>query len=129
MRLVPIALALSLTVVAQASAAEGPLDYDKAYSDCLAEAGGANNGTVSACAEDVANQTKPEMNRLYQAIRDRMNGTADAAKLEKAQKAWIVYRDNYCELAGSYVGSPMYYVCPMRLNVERVRQLREMAGE
>ncbi|WP_343716247.1 lysozyme inhibitor LprI family protein [Inquilinus sp.] len=127
-----VAIALALAAIAQtsgAAAAEGPKDYDKIYSDCVAEAGGANNGTVSACAEGVADQTKPEMNRLYQAILAKMNGRADAAKLEKAQKAWIVYRDNYCELAGSYVGSPMYYVCPMTLNIERVKQLREMAGE
>ncbi|MGO4129848.1 lysozyme inhibitor LprI family protein [Inquilinus sp. YAF38] len=131
MKLVPIALslaAIALTTGA-AAAAEGPKDYDKIYSDCVAEAGGANNGTVSACAEGVADQTKPEMNRLYQAISAKMNGPADAAKVEKAQKAWIVYRDNHCELAGSYVGSPMYYFCPMTLNIERVKQLREMAGE
>ncbi|OWJ64296.1 lysozyme inhibitor LprI family protein [Inquilinus limosus] len=126
-----VAIALALAAMAQTSgaAAEGPKDYDKIYSNCLAEAGGANNGTVGACAEGVADQTKPEMNRLYQAILGRMNSPADAAKLEKAQKAWIVYRDNHCELAGSYVGSPMYYFCPMTLNIERVKQLREMAGE
>ncbi len=131
MKLVPIALALVAIALTSgaAVAAEGPKDYDKIYSDCVAEAGGANNGTVSACAEGVADQTKPEMNRLYQAITAKMNNPADAAKLEKAQKAWLVYRDNHCELAGSYVGSPMYYFCPMTLNIERVKQLREMVGE
>ncbi|MBW8726372.1 MAG: DUF1311 domain-containing protein [Inquilinus limosus] len=131
MKLVPIALSLAaiVQISGAAAAAEGPKDYDKIYSDCVAEAGGANNGTVSACAEGVADQTKPEMNRLYQAITAKMNNPADAAKLEKAQKAWLVYRDNHCELAGSYVGSPMYYFCPMTLNIERVKQLREMAGE
>jgi len=131
MKLVPIALSLAaiVQISGAAAAAEGLKDYDKIYSDCVAEAGGANNGTVSACAEGVADQTKPEMNRLYQAITAKMNNPADAAKLEKAQKAWLVYRDNHCELAGSYVGSPMYYFCPMTLNIERVKQLREMAGE
>jgi uncharacterized protein YecT (DUF1311 family) len=130
MKLVAIALALAAVArISGAAAAEGPKDYDKIYSDCVAEAGGANNGTVGACAEGVADQTKPEMNRLYQAILGKMNSPADAAKLEKAQKAWIVYRDNHCELAGSYVGSPMYAFCPMTLNIERVKQLREMAGE
>lgn len=131
MKLVPIALSLAAIALTSgtAAAAEGPKDYDTIYSDCLTKAGGANNGTVSACAEDVADQTKPEMNRLYQAISAKMNSPADATKLEKAQKAWLVYRDNHCELAGSYVGSPMYYFCPMTLNIERVKQLREMAGE
>lgn len=135
MKLVPIALSLAAIALISASgaaAAEAPTapkDYQKLYDDCLKDAGPINNGTVSACAEGVADQTKPEMNRLYQAIAAKMNGPADAAKLEKAQKAWLVYRDNHCELAGSYVGSPMYYFCPMTLNIERVQQLREMAGE
>jgi uncharacterized protein YecT (DUF1311 family) len=132
MKLVPIALSLVAIALISASgvaAAEAPKDYQKLYDDCLKDAGPINNGTVSACAEGVADQTKPEMNRLYQAITAKMNSPADAAKLEKAQKAWIVYRDNHCELAGSYVGSPMYYFCPMTLNIERVQQLREMAGE
>lgn len=133
MKLVPIALSLAAIALTSGTAAAetpaAPKDYQKLYDDCIKDAGPINNGTVSACAEDVANQTRPEMNRLYQAINAKMNGPADAAKLEKAQKAWIVYRDNHCELAGSYVGSPMYYFCPMTLNIERVKQLREMAGE
>jgi uncharacterized protein YecT (DUF1311 family) len=54
---------------------------------------------------------------------------ADAAKLEHSQKSWVSYRNKHCELATSYVGSPMFGVCPMQLNISRVNELRELVGQ
>lgn len=100
------------------------------YGDCLKEEGGPNNGTVTACAEATSDSAKKEMNALYQRLHDRFAAQSpeDADKLEKSQKAWLVYRNFQCELAGSYVGSPMYSFCPMKLNIARVHELRELAG-
>ncbi|MEA5599286.1 lysozyme inhibitor LprI family protein [Rivularia sp. UHCC 0363] len=53
----------------------------------------------------------------------------DAQQFEQSQKAWLTYRDTHCKLAGSYVGSQMYSYCPMQLNILRVTELRELAGE
>ena len=53
----------------------------------------------------------------------------DAIKFENSQKSWLKYRNNHCELMGSYVGSPMYNYCPMLLNESRVAELKELAGE
>ena len=71
------------------------------------------------------------MTRLYRAFYSKLlaENANDAARLERAQKAWLVYRDLHCELAGSYVGSPMYSFCPMQLNIDRVIELRELVGQ
>jgi uncharacterized protein YecT (DUF1311 family) len=105
-------------------------DYDRMYGDCLKEAGATNNGTVTACAEATTDSAKKEMNALYQRLHERLatESPGDADKLERSQKAWLAYRNSQCELAGSYVGSPMYSFCPMKLNIARVHELRELAG-
>jgi uncharacterized protein YecT (DUF1311 family) len=114
-----------------AAAAATPLDHQQVYSDCLAKAGGINNGSVEACSSTASDGAKAEMTRLYRALYSRLlaENADDAAKLERAQKSWLVYRDLHCELAGSYVGSPMYAFCPMQLNIGRVIELREMVGQ
>ncbi len=112
-------------------AAATSLDYQQAYNDCLAKAGGINNGTVEACSSVTSEHAKAEMTRLYRAFYRKLlaENANDAARLERAQKAWLVYRDLHCELAGSYVGSPMYSFCPMQLNIDRVIELRELVGQ
>ena len=129
MRCLILFLLLLPSVAAAATAA--PLDHQQVYSDCLAKAGGINNGTVEACSTAASDGAKAEMTRLYRALYSRLlaENADDAAKLERAQKSWLVYRDLHCELAGSYVGSPMYSFCPMQLNIGRVIELRELLGQ
>jgi uncharacterized protein YecT (DUF1311 family) len=107
-----------------------PVDYDAMYSSCLKEAKVTNNESVTTCAGFTSETTKKEMNALYDTIYAHISATspADAKKFEASQKAWLVYRNTQCELAGSYVGSPMYYFCPMKLNIARVIELRQLAG-
>ena len=124
-------LVLLLRASLDAAAAATPLDHQQVYSDCLAKAGGINNGTVEACSSAASDGAKAEMTHLYRALYSKLlaENADDAARLERAQKSWLVYRDLHCELAGSYVGSPMYSFCPMQLNISRVIELREMAGQ
>lgn len=119
-------LTLALTSVA-ALAAPTP-DYIARYDHCLKEAGGINNAAVASCSESVSTAVKKEINTLYVKLHTRLaaESAADADKLESTQKAWLVYRNGQCELATSYVGSPMYGYCPMMLNIQRADQLREM---
>ena len=114
-----------------AAASTAPPDHQQVYSDCLAKAGGINNGTVDACSSAASDGAKAEMTRLYRALYSKLlaENADDAAKLERTQKSWLVYRDLHCELAGSYVGSPMYSFCPMQLNIGRVIELRELLGQ
>ena len=107
-----------------------PIDYKAMYSSCLKDAKVTNNESVTSCAGFTSDATKKEMNTLYDTVYAHISATspADAKKFESSQKAWLVYRNTHCELAGSYVGSPMYYYCPMQLNIARVLELRELAG-
>lgn len=43
--------------------------------------------------------------------------------------AWLAYRNGQCSLATIYVGSPMHGYCPMMLNIQRLEELKEMAGQ
>lgn len=124
------ALAMMATTAAAQIAAGGPKDYEQAYSDCLAQSGGASNATVGLCAEGVAAEAEAEIKQLLQTAREMIDERSpeDVPKLDSAQASWLAYRNAQCELAGLYVGSPMYYVCPMKLNIARATELRELAG-
>ena len=85
-----------------------------------------NNASVAGCAEGVSETVKKEMNRVYQQLFLKLQEDApqDAEQLETAQKAWLSYRNGQCDLQGKHVGSPMYYTCPMQLNIQRVEELK-----
>lgn len=99
------------------------------YEDCI-QANQANpaltNSLVAACAEGASEAAKKEMNRAYQRLYLKLQKTSqeEAQQLEEAQKAWLVYRNAHCDMLGKYVGSPMYYTCPMELNIGRVAELQ-----
>jgi uncharacterized protein YecT (DUF1311 family) len=129
---IPLSLLFAISFVGAATAAERThKDYGQLYGDCLRKAGPTNNFIVISCAQDVSTQAKAEINALYRKLHARLHKKSpeDAAKLEKSQKAWVEYRNGYCDLAGEYVGTPMYEYCPMQLNIERVEQLRELSEE
>lgn len=123
-------MVLSSVGIASAHAGETS-KYDSLYDDCVKEAGTMNNTVVMGCSETVSEAVKRDMNRLYDVIYARIaeQSKEDAQKFEFSQKSWLKYRNNHCELMGSYVGSPMYAYCPMQLNKARVAELTEMAGE
>ena len=114
-----LALLLILSPAVQA-------DYDQQYQACLDASAMINNASVAGCAEGVSETVKKEMNRIYQQLFLKLQESqpADAEQLETAQKAWLVYRNGQCDLQGKHVGSPMYYTCPMELNIQRVEQLK-----
>uniref|UniRef100_A4XU82 Lysozyme inhibitor LprI-like N-terminal domain-containing protein n=1 Tax=Ectopseudomonas mendocina (strain ymp) TaxID=399739 RepID=A4XU82_ECTM1 len=101
-------------------------DYDMQYQACLDASGAINNASVAGCAEGVSEAAKKEMNRVYQQLFLKLQEGApqDAQQLEATQKAWLIYRNSQCDLQGKHVGSPMYYTCPMQLNIQRVEELK-----
>ncbi|VFR72578.1 hypothetical protein ISE1_2003 [plant metagenome] len=115
----------------QATAAPPTHDYANQYDNCLTNAGGINNGTVEACSSSVDAEVKREMNATYGRLHARLKAQSpgDADKLEDTQMAWLAYRNGQCSLATTYVGSPMHGYCPMMLNIQRLEDLREMAGQ
>ena len=122
---------LVLAVVAFTSlsaSAESPPDYDALYDSCLEQAGAINNSVVAMCSSDVSRQASTEITLRYQSIYAYLlrENEEDASKFSASQKAWRKYRNSHCELAGTYVGSPMYDFCPMNLNTARALELREL---
>lgn len=115
--LIPLLLILPFSALA---------DYDQQYQACLDASGMINNASVAGCAEGVSEAVKKEMNRVYQQLFLKLQESApeDAQQLEEAQKAWLIYRNGQCDLQGKHVGSPMYYTCPMQLNIQRVDELK-----
>lgn len=117
---------LALLALLGGAVAAEPNPYRQHYDDCLREHGPINNGVVAACAEGTSELVKRDMNRLYQALYRRLEQQRPehAAQLERAQRAWLRYRKEHCELQGALVGSPLYLVCPMEMNIERVAELQ-----
>jgi len=113
-----------------ANAEENLIDHYKIYSACVDEQAPINNSVVHSCAEYASDSAKKEITLLYRKIYKYISTSSidDALKFEKTQQAWISYRNNHCELSGSYVGSPMYSYCPMMLNISRAIELRELAN-
>ncbi|WP_020558422.1 lysozyme inhibitor LprI family protein [Thiofilum flexile] len=113
------------------SYAEESNKFESIYDSCIKKAGGINNSVVATCSAASSEAAKKEMNRLYDIIHKNISEDSkeDAQKFEDSQKAWIKYRNNHCQLMGSYVGSPMYGYCPMKLNIARVLELKELANE
>jgi uncharacterized protein YecT (DUF1311 family) len=124
-------LFLALFYASSLSASSAREDYSRSYQKCLKAMGPIRNASVAGCAESVSDRAKTEINALYRAVHGQylLFSPDDASKLERAQKAWLAYRNLHCELAGQYIGSPMYYYCPMSMNIQRVSELRALAGE
>ncbi|MCC6075751.1 lysozyme inhibitor LprI family protein [Pseudomonas sp. GCM10022188] len=123
-------LLLSLNLSFYSNAEDKLIDHYKIYSACIDEQAPINNSVVHGCAEYASDSAKKEITLLYRKIYKYISASSidDALKFEKAQQAWISYRNNHCELYGSYVGSPMYSYCPMMLNISRAIELRELAN-
>ncbi|VEE15916.1 lysozyme inhibitor LprI family protein [Ectopseudomonas mendocina] len=115
--LIPLLLILPFSALA---------DYDQRYQDCLDASGMINNASVAGCAEGVSETAKKEMNRIYQQLFLKLQESTpeDAEQLQAAQKAWLIYRNGQCDLQGKHIGSPMYYTCPMELNIQRLDELK-----
>jgi uncharacterized protein YecT (DUF1311 family) len=121
-----------LLIIPIATAASTPkTDYQAMYSKCLKDAGRTNNASVTSCSNSTSDAAKLEIASLSKKIYAMLSrrDKEDAQQLQASQKAWENYRDTHCKLAGKYVGLPMYSYCPMQLNIARVNELRELAGE
>ena len=100
-------------------------DISTRYEDCI-RTNPQKLSAAAVCTEGASESAKKEMNRIYQQLFLKLQDDApeDAEQLETAQKAWLIYRNGQCDLQGKHVGSPMYYTCPMELNIQRVEELR-----
>ena len=100
-------------------------DISTRYEDCI-RTNPQKLSAAAVCAEGASESAKKEMNRVYQRLYLKLQQTSqeDAQQLENAQKAWLIYRNENCDMLGKYDGSPMYTICPMKLNIDRVAELQ-----
>ena len=119
--------ALILAMLGSSAQAENM--YESIYNKCTKKAGAMNNSVVQMCSEEATQKAKSDINKFYKAAYEKISksNVEDAKKLEEAQKSWVAYRNSHCNLAGSYVGSPMYAYCPMQLNSARALELKELS--
>ena len=100
-------------------------DISTRYEDCI-RTNPQKLSAAAVCAEGASESAKKEMHRVYQRLYLKLQQTSqeDAQQLENAQKAWLIYRNEHCDMLGKYDGSPMYTICPMKLNIDRVAELQ-----
>ena len=88
----------------------------------------ANQGEMNACFEREYREADAELNKTYEALRDRVSSTGRET-LRDAQRAWIAYRDAQCafESAGTEGGSihpTIVAICRTELTRTQTRRLR-----
>lgn len=119
-------LAISVGLISMTSAHAEIKDY---YSECTNKYESMNNSIVSECSAYADERYKKiintSYNKIYKALKSTYPDQAEA--LEKSQIGWLDYRNNYCPLTGSYIGSPMHAFCPQELNRNRAEELDTLA--
>jgi uncharacterized protein YecT (DUF1311 family) len=119
-------LTISVGLISMTSAHAEIKDY---YSECADKYTSMNNSVVYECSGYADEKYKKVINASYNKIYKALKSTDpnQAAALEKSQIGWLDYRNNYCSLAGSYIGSPMHAFCPQELNKNRAEELDTLA--
>ena len=95
MRFAPVLLCLSVLAAPLASQATEP-KYSPAYDRCLASPDGQSTMGMIACAGAELKLQDARLNRAYQAAMKRLDQPRQRAALQKAQRAWIAFRDADC---------------------------------
>jgi len=107
------------------------IDYELMFNNCTKNSEGPITGKLVVCSESVSKKIDIEIEVLSNQVKSKLanteNGNAKKAvsSFNVAQQSWLKYKKLQCELAGEYVGSPMYTYCPMKLGIIRVKELRE----
>ena len=121
------------TVGAQSAPASDPTaKYQAIYDKCIesnqAEDVVEFNEAISLCIEKATSLAKADLNSTYKALYDsliRDERTYDAGELEKAQKAWIAYRDSHCEFSRYFIGQQGVDRCYLRMTAERAAEISD----
>ncbi|WP_168076504.1 lysozyme inhibitor LprI family protein [Caulobacter sp. SSI4214] len=93
MRLVLLVLPIALLAGVGRAAEPKP---SPAYEHCLASPGGTSTVGMVACANMELEAQNARLNRAYQGAMSRLRLPRQKAALQKAQRAWIAFRDADC---------------------------------
>lgn len=93
-RLFAAVLLMSAAIVPTARAAEPK--YSPAYERCLAAPSGQSTAGMVGCVGTELKAQDARLNRAYQGAMKRMTLPRQKTALQKAQRAWIAFRDADC---------------------------------
>ncbi len=102
--------------------------YQSMYDSCTNKSKLINNSVIYTCAETISEKVKAHINITYKQLYNKLQreSSYESAKLlENEQKSWLNFRNASCEFEGHFVGSPMYSICPMNSNIERLQILTD----
>ena len=102
--------------------------YQNMYDSCMSKSKFINNSVIYNCAETISEKVKTHINITYKQLfsqLQRENSYESAKLLESEQKGWVNFRNASCSFEGHFVGSPMYSICPMNFNIERLQTLTD----
>jgi uncharacterized protein YecT (DUF1311 family) len=118
-------------VLAKSASGAAQINYSDVYGECVSGYGETNNMSVLSCSGSTGKAANEEMERAFDDLKSKYldDSLEDVGKLEAAQRSWVSYRDMQCELAEKHVGSPMHDVCPMRMVIRRLDEIRELLGQ
>lgn len=95
MRLALLVLPVVLLAGAPTAHAAEP-KYSPAYDRCMSGPGGQTTMGMIECGAAELKVQDARLNRAYQAAQKRMEKPRQKAALQKAQRAWITFRDADC---------------------------------
>lgn len=111
--------------------AETNIDYQSQYDQCVDRITAPYNGAIAACARSVDALVSEDLNNTYENIynfyaNDNNPYSPDTARLLKAsQVAYLDYRSKMCQFRNRIGAMPMDVICPMEMNIRRLRELQE----
>ena len=96
--------------------------YEKLYSNCLDTFGTINNSIVTQCSDQVIQVANSDIASKLEALRrTRLSESFD--RFMQGHRHWKTYMEIQCEIQTRYIGSPMYKYCPMKMTINRVKEI------
>lgn len=124
---IALLILLSLTCTVQAKI-DINKKYQNMYESCINKSKAINNSVIYDCAETTSEKVKTLINLTYKQLYTKFQKqqSSEALRLlETEQKTWLNYRNASCDFDGYFIGSPMYSICPMNFNIDRLATLTD----
>jgi len=95
------------------------------YAECVGE-GAINNSLIHICAGTINHLMEKKIQNMYESLLKTYKEESPESfdKLKESQKMWQSYKEAQCNLEGWAIGTPMYDLCPVRINEERIKNLK-----
>lgn len=103
------------------------------YAECIDKSDGVfMNSQYASCAEDEFNRQEKILNASYSKLMTSSTKEQQAL-LEKGQKAWLTYRENWCQVEVQSAEAPggyaNYYYCLLHKTNEQIDVINNFSFE